>query len=94
MIKGGGDVGSAVAHLLFTNGYQPVIVESPNPATTRRNMSFATAVFEGTIELEGVSRLNGLRLLMRSPTYLSRESVFRCISVRQKPFLQLLRQTF
>ena len=34
--------------------YQPVIVESPNPATTRRNMSFATAVFEGTIELEGV----------------------------------------
>ena len=54
MIKGGGDVGSAVAHLLFTNGYQPVIVESPNPATTRRNMSFATAVFEGTIELEGI----------------------------------------
>lgn len=54
MIKGGGDVGSAVAHLLFTNGYQPVIVESPNPATTRRNMSFATAVFEDTIELEGV----------------------------------------
>jgi len=54
VIKGGGDVGSAVAHLLFTNGYQPVIIESPNPATTRRNMSFATAVFEGTIELEGV----------------------------------------
>ena len=54
MIKGGGDVGSAVAHLLFTNGYQAVIVESPNPATTRRNMSFASAVFEGTIALEGV----------------------------------------
>lgn len=54
VIKGGGDVGSAVAHVLFTDGYQPVIIESSHPATTRRNMSFATAVFEDTIEIEGV----------------------------------------
>jgi xanthine dehydrogenase accessory factor len=54
VIKGGGDVGSAVAHLLFRNGYLPVIVESSTPSTTRRRMAFATAVFEGEAELEGV----------------------------------------
>ncbi|MBI3302741.1 MAG: hypothetical protein HYZ72_11805, partial [Deltaproteobacteria bacterium] len=54
VIKGGGDVGSAVAHLLYSNGYLPVIVESPTPSTTRRRMAFATAVFEGEAELESV----------------------------------------
>lgn len=54
MIKGGGDVASAVAHQLFSHGYRPVIVESPTPATTRRSMAFATAAFEGRVELEGV----------------------------------------
>jgi xanthine dehydrogenase accessory factor len=54
IIKGGGDVGSAVAHLLFCNGYVVVIVESATPSTTRRRMAFATAIFEGEAELEGV----------------------------------------
>ena len=54
VIKGGGDLASAIAHQLFSHGYRPVIVESPTPATTRRSMAFATAVFDGTVELEGV----------------------------------------
>lgn len=54
LIKGGSDVGSAVAHCLYQHAYQPVIVESAAPPTTRRSMSFATAVFEGSSELEGV----------------------------------------
>jgi xanthine dehydrogenase accessory factor len=54
VIKGGGDVGSAVAHLLFNSGYAPVIIESAIPTTTRRRMAFATAVYEGEAELEGV----------------------------------------
>jgi xanthine dehydrogenase accessory factor len=54
VIKSGGDVGSAVAHLLYRNGYLPVIVESPTPSTTRRRMALATAVFDGEAELEGV----------------------------------------
>jgi xanthine dehydrogenase accessory factor len=54
VIKGGGDVGSAVAHLLFCNGYTPVIIESATPSTTRRRMAFAAAVFESEVELEGV----------------------------------------
>jgi len=54
VIKGGGDVGSAVAHMLFGHGYIPVIVEGVTPSTTRRRMAFATAVFDGEAELEGV----------------------------------------
>ncbi|MBM4255831.1 MAG: EF2563 family selenium-dependent molybdenum hydroxylase system protein [Deltaproteobacteria bacterium] len=54
VIKGGGDVGSAVAHLLFGHDYIPVIVESETPSTTRRRMAFAAAVFDGEAELEGV----------------------------------------
>ena len=54
VVHGGGDVGSAVAHLLFCHGYTPVIVESAMPSTTRRRMAFTAAVFEGETELEGV----------------------------------------
>ena len=65
VLKGGGDVGSAVAHLLYRRGYLPVIVESPTPSTTRRRMAFATAVFEGEAELEGVraERVDSLEAL-------------------------------
>jgi len=54
VINGGGDVGSAVAHVLFHHGYIPVVVESAMPSTTRRRMAFAAAVFDGEAELEGV----------------------------------------
>ena len=54
IVKGGGDVGSAVAHLLFRNGYTPIIIESATPTTTRRRMAFAAAVFDSEAELEGV----------------------------------------
>src|SRR5207249_8337353 len=42
-----------------------LIVESPTPSTTRRRMAFATAVFEGEAELEGVraERVDSLEAL-------------------------------
>jgi xanthine dehydrogenase accessory factor len=54
-VKGAGDVGSAVAHTLFTRGYRVVLVESAAPSTARRAMSFAEAVFAGQAVLEGVT---------------------------------------
>ena len=53
-VKGAGDVGSAVAHTLFQAGWPVVLLESAEPVTARRGMSFAEAVFEGRAELEGV----------------------------------------
>ena len=53
-IKGAGDIGSAVAHRLFNEGYTVVMIESSAPLTPRRYMSFAQAVFDGEAELENV----------------------------------------
>ncbi|HSW40856.1 MAG TPA: xanthine dehydrogenase, partial [Acidobacteriota bacterium] len=55
LVRGSGDVASAVAHILFTAGYTVVIHDSPQPAATRRKMAFTDAVFDGSAELEGVT---------------------------------------
>jgi xanthine dehydrogenase accessory factor len=49
-----GDIGSAVAHRLFSDGYAVAIHDSPQPATTRRRMAFADAAFDGAARLDGV----------------------------------------
>jgi xanthine dehydrogenase accessory factor len=54
LVRGVGDVGSAVANLLFREGYRVVMHDDPQPTTTRRGMAFADAAFDGRAELEGV----------------------------------------
>jgi xanthine dehydrogenase accessory factor len=57
LVKGVGDVGSAVAHLHFRAGLRPVILDTQVPSTARRRMSFADALFDGQAILEGVQAL-------------------------------------
>jgi xanthine dehydrogenase accessory factor len=54
LVRGVGDVGSAVAVALFRAGYGVVLHDDPDPATPRRGMSFADAVFDGTASLDGL----------------------------------------
>jgi len=54
LVRGIGDIGSAVAHRLFREGYAVVLHDVPMPTTTRRGMAFTDAVFEGHAALEGV----------------------------------------
>jgi xanthine dehydrogenase accessory factor len=54
LVRGANDVGSAVAHRLFTEGYSVVIHEISQPTTARRRMSFTDAVFDGSAMLDGV----------------------------------------
>lgn len=54
IVRGIGDIGSAVAHLLFREGYGVVVHDDPRPATTRRGMAFADAVFDGHAVLDQV----------------------------------------
>jgi xanthine dehydrogenase accessory factor len=54
VVRGIGDVGSAIAHRLFVAGYALVIHDEPMPTTTRRGMAFADAVFDGSAILETV----------------------------------------
>ncbi|MGH7362689.1 MAG: selenium-dependent molybdenum cofactor biosynthesis protein YqeB [Candidatus Methylomirabilales bacterium] len=54
LIRGGGDLASAIAHRLFRDGRAVVIVEEPDPRVVRRKMAFAQAVFDGEATVEGV----------------------------------------
>jgi xanthine dehydrogenase accessory factor len=62
LVRGIGDVGSAVAHRLFSAGHAVAIHDGPAPATTRRTMAFTDAVFDGQATLAGVAaiRADGL----------------------------------
>ncbi len=54
LIRGSGDVGSAVAHLLVREGHEVVMHDVELPTAPRRGMAFADAIFDGARELEGV----------------------------------------
>lgn len=55
LVRGANDVGSAVAHALFTAGYAVGIHETTHPTTSRRKMAFTDAIFDGRTSLEGVT---------------------------------------
>jgi xanthine dehydrogenase accessory factor len=57
LVRGVGDVGSAVAAVLFRAGYAIALHDEPAPATPRRGMAFADAVFDGTATLDGLTAL-------------------------------------
>lgn len=55
LVRGCGDIGSAVAHMLFSAGYPVVIHDVADPSFARRGMAFADAMFDGVAVLEGVA---------------------------------------
>lgn len=55
LVRGIGDVGSAVAWVLFKAGRSVVILDDPTPVTHRRMMAFADAMFDGEAVLDGVT---------------------------------------
>ncbi len=55
LVRGSGDVGSAVAHALFHAGYAVAVHDSAKPSATRRKMAFCDAIFDGHTTLAGVS---------------------------------------
>jgi xanthine dehydrogenase accessory factor len=54
LIRGSGDIASAVAWRLFQAGFSPVLHDDPQPAATRRKMAFSDAAFDGSTRLEGL----------------------------------------
>lgn len=75
LVRGSGDIGSAVAHRLFGAGYAVAIHEIPRPTATRRKMAFTDAVFDGFAVLDGVEarrveKLSCLRAVLLSPTFI------------------------
>ncbi len=54
LIRGGGDLASGVAVRLHRSGFQVVITELAQPQVVRRTVSFAEAVPEGRVVVEGI----------------------------------------
>jgi len=57
VVQGVGDIGSAVAVALIRAGHRVVLIDGPQPTTTRRRMAFADAVFDGQATLEGITAI-------------------------------------
>src|SRR5688572_11433424 len=53
-VRGGGEMASAAARLLFLSGFPVVVLERERPLAVRRKVAFAEAVLAGTAEVEGV----------------------------------------
>lgn len=54
VVRGSGDVGSAVAHALYMRGVNVIVHDDPRPAHLRRGMAFTDALFDGQAVLDGV----------------------------------------
>jgi len=70
VVKGGGDLGTGVAHRLHRVGMRVVVTELPRPHVIRRMVAFASAIYEGEIVVDGVkarraSSCEEARLLLR-----------------------------
>lgn len=55
VVWGGGDLGSGVAHRLYVSGFPVLILELEQPRMLRSHVSFARAVYEHDVEVEGVA---------------------------------------
>jgi xanthine dehydrogenase accessory factor len=54
VVRGGGDLGSGVAYRLHQAGYPVLVIDVEEPTAVRRAVAFAEAVYEDTVEIEGV----------------------------------------
>ncbi|HOG47267.1 MAG TPA: selenium-dependent molybdenum cofactor biosynthesis protein YqeB [Anaerolineae bacterium] len=54
LIRGAGDIASGIAHRLHRAGLAVVMAEAAQPRALRRAVSFAGAVYDGSITVEGV----------------------------------------
>lgn len=90
LIRGSGDIGSAVGYKLFRAGYTVVVHDVPQPTTTRRRMAFTDAIFEGCAHLEGVEarRVDDLKQL--SPL-LATHQIIPVMVIDLETLLELLR---
>nr|HID14884.1 EF2563 family selenium-dependent molybdenum hydroxylase system protein [Anaerolineae bacterium] len=55
VVKGGGDLGTGVAWRLHRCGFRVLVTETRQPTVIRRAVAFASAVYEGSITVDGVT---------------------------------------
>lgn len=55
VVRGGGDIASGVIQKLHRVGFRLLVLESEHPTSVRRTVSFSEAVYDGSVELEGIT---------------------------------------
>lgn len=55
VVKGGGDLGTGVAWRLHRCGFRVLVTETARPTVIRRAVAFASAVYEDTVTVNGVT---------------------------------------
>ena len=59
VVRGGGDLASGVIYQLHRAGFPVIVLELERPLAIRRAVSFAAAVDEGSVMIEGVKGAAG-----------------------------------
>ena len=54
IVRGGGELGSGIAHCLHRAGFRVLILEQKKPTATRRKVTFSDAMYRGESEVERV----------------------------------------
>lgn len=47
IVRGGGELGSGIAHCLHRAGFRVLILEQKKPTATRRKVTFSDAMYRG-----------------------------------------------
>lgn len=55
IVRSGGDIASGVIQKLHRSGFRVLILETENPTSIRRTVCFSEAVFNGKMEIEGIT---------------------------------------
>ncbi len=62
IIRGGGDIASGTIARLFRSGYRVVVLEIAQPTVIRSKVSFAQAMFDGSITIDGITAVKASNL--------------------------------
>lgn len=55
VVKSGGDIASGIIQKLHRTGFRVLVLEIEKPTSIRRTVCFSEAVYEGKVEIEGIS---------------------------------------
>ncbi|MGH4125439.1 MAG: selenium-dependent molybdenum cofactor biosynthesis protein YqeB [Clostridium sp.] len=58
IVRGGGDLATGTIHKLHRSGFRVLVLEIPKPTSIRRSVSFSEAVYDGEIEIEGLTSVH------------------------------------
>ena len=54
VVRGGGDIASGAIQKLYRSGFKVIVLETEKPSAIRRKVAFCEAIYENSIEIEGI----------------------------------------